>query len=198
MPSPSAFPQSPAAPTCTTPPGLTPIIMQMPRKAESFSSLSLMFLRDVHLWERQHQRSASRAGTPWLSGQQGWGGACMFGSQGGRAGTCIYGLAQRRAMGFPPTAQPSTRRLHAGGHTPRPDELLQHRCHLLWAHIAQAADGDGWNGRGTHQATCNPEWPRDGTWRGLWHEAPAPPLWPQGNSSCWLPGPQSLAQQGLL
>lgn len=35
--------------TCTTPPGFTPIIMQMPRKAESFSSLSRMFRRDVHL-----------------------------------------------------------------------------------------------------------------------------------------------------
>ncbi|TNN69437.1 Na(+)/H(+) exchange regulatory cofactor NHE-RF2 [Liparis tanakae] len=35
--------------TCTTPPGFTPIIMQIPRKAESFSSLSRMFRRDVHL-----------------------------------------------------------------------------------------------------------------------------------------------------
>lgn len=35
--------------TCTTPPGFTPIIMQMPLKAESFSSLSRMFLSDVHL-----------------------------------------------------------------------------------------------------------------------------------------------------
>lgn len=35
--------------TCTTPAGLTPIITQIPRKAESFSSLSLMFLSDEHL-----------------------------------------------------------------------------------------------------------------------------------------------------
>lgn len=35
--------------TCTTPAGFTPIITQIPRKAESFSSLSLMFLSDVHL-----------------------------------------------------------------------------------------------------------------------------------------------------
>lgn len=35
--------------TCTTPAGLTPIITQIPLKAESFSSLSLMFLNDVHL-----------------------------------------------------------------------------------------------------------------------------------------------------
>lgn len=62
---------------------------------------------------------------------------------------------------------PTPSRPHPGRHTPRPDELLQHGCHLLWAHVAQAADGDGWNGRGTRQATCNPEWPRDGTWRGL-------------------------------
>lgn len=48
---------------------------------------------------------------------------------------------------------------HPGGHTPRPDELLQHGGHLLRAHVAQAADGDGWNGRGTRQATCNPERP---------------------------------------
>ncbi len=34
---------------CTTPPGFTPIITQMPLKAESFSSLSRMFLSDVHL-----------------------------------------------------------------------------------------------------------------------------------------------------
>lgn len=62
---------------------------------------------------------------------------------------------------------PTPNRSHPGRHTPRPDELLQHGCHLLRAHVAQAADGDGWNGRGTRQATCNPEWPRDGTWRGL-------------------------------
>lgn len=48
---------------------------------------------------------------------------------------------------------------HPGRHTPRPDELLQHGGHLLRAHVAQAADGDGWNGRGTRQATCNPERP---------------------------------------
>ena len=35
--------------TCTTPPGLTPIMMQIPRNAESFSSLSRMFLSEVHL-----------------------------------------------------------------------------------------------------------------------------------------------------
>ncbi len=35
--------------TCTTPAGLTPIITQIPRKAESFSSLSRIFLNDVHL-----------------------------------------------------------------------------------------------------------------------------------------------------
>ncbi|EDL92164.1 rCG51207, isoform CRA_b [Rattus norvegicus] len=105
---PPPCPLSPTARTCTTPPGLTPIIMQMPRKAESFSSLSRMFLRDVHLAMEEGSRS------------------------------------------------------HPGRHTPRPDELLQHGCHLLWAHVAQAADGDGWNGRGTRQATCNPEWPRDG------------------------------------
>lgn len=35
--------------TWTTPPGFTPIITQMPLKAESFSSLSLIFRNDVHL-----------------------------------------------------------------------------------------------------------------------------------------------------
>lgn len=35
--------------TWTTPPGFTPIITQMPLKAESFSSLSRMFRNDVHL-----------------------------------------------------------------------------------------------------------------------------------------------------
>lgn len=35
--------------TCTTPPGFTLIIVQMPLNAESFSSLSLIFRRDVHL-----------------------------------------------------------------------------------------------------------------------------------------------------
>ena len=35
--------------TCTTPPGLTLIMAQMPRNAESFSSLSRIFLNDVHL-----------------------------------------------------------------------------------------------------------------------------------------------------
>ncbi|TNN80587.1 hypothetical protein EYF80_009093 [Liparis tanakae] len=35
--------------TCTTPAGLTPIITHIPLKAESFSSLSLIFLNDVHL-----------------------------------------------------------------------------------------------------------------------------------------------------
>lgn len=35
--------------SCTTPAGFTCIIWQMPRKAESFSSLSRMFRNDVHL-----------------------------------------------------------------------------------------------------------------------------------------------------
>ena len=35
--------------TWTTPPGLRPIMLQIPRKAESFSSLSRMFRNDVHL-----------------------------------------------------------------------------------------------------------------------------------------------------
>ena len=35
-----------------------------------------------------------------------------------------------------------------------------------------------------------------GTWRGLQHEAPAPPHGPQGNSSCQLPGSPSLGQSG--
>lgn len=35
--------------TCTTPPGFTLIIVQIPLNAESFSSLSLMFRREVHL-----------------------------------------------------------------------------------------------------------------------------------------------------
>lgn len=35
--------------SCTTPLGLTPIMAQMPRNAESFSSLSRMFRSDVHL-----------------------------------------------------------------------------------------------------------------------------------------------------
>lgn len=34
--------------SCTTPPGFTPIMTQMPRKAESFSSLSRMLRREVH------------------------------------------------------------------------------------------------------------------------------------------------------
>lgn len=60
-----------------------------------------------------------------------------------------------RVRPVPPTLLPSPPygRPHTGEHTPRPDELLQHGCHLLWAHVAQAADGDGWNGRGTRQAT---------------------------------------------
>ena len=45
--------------TCTTPPGLTPIIMQMPRNAESFSSLSRMFLNDVHLGREEREGSAT-------------------------------------------------------------------------------------------------------------------------------------------
>lgn len=51
--------QPPTPNTCTTPPGFTPIMTQMPRKAESFSSLSRMLRRDVHLEKRgggvQHQ-----------------------------------------------------------------------------------------------------------------------------------------------
>lgn len=35
--------------TWTTPPGLRPIMLQIPRKAESFSSLSRMLRNDVHL-----------------------------------------------------------------------------------------------------------------------------------------------------
>lgn len=35
--------------TCTTPPGFTLIIVQIPLNAESFSSLSLIFRKDVHL-----------------------------------------------------------------------------------------------------------------------------------------------------
>lgn len=35
--------------TCTTPPGFTLIIVQIPLNAESFSSLSLIFRREVHL-----------------------------------------------------------------------------------------------------------------------------------------------------
>ena len=35
--------------TWTTPPGLIPIKAQIPRKAESFSSLSRMFRSEVHL-----------------------------------------------------------------------------------------------------------------------------------------------------
>lgn len=58
-------PQSPSCPTCTTPPGLTPIIMQMPRKAESFSSLSLMFLRDVHLQRRWVAGQGARICITW-------------------------------------------------------------------------------------------------------------------------------------
>lgn len=46
--------------TWTTPPGLTPIITQMPLKAESFSSLSLMFRNDVHLWKHEHVNRCER------------------------------------------------------------------------------------------------------------------------------------------
>ena len=54
--------------TCTTPPGLTPIMTQIPRKAESFSSLSRMLRREVHLGVRG-QRSGVRG-----SGVRGEGG----------------------------------------------------------------------------------------------------------------------------
>lgn len=53
----------PARLTCTTPPGFTPIIMQIPRKAESFSSLSLMLRKDVHL---QHARFRNQIFSPQL------------------------------------------------------------------------------------------------------------------------------------
>lgn len=39
----------------TTPPGFTLIILQTPRNAESFSSLSRMFRREMHLFSRSHQ-----------------------------------------------------------------------------------------------------------------------------------------------
>lgn len=105
-----------------------------------------------------------------------------------------HSQGKRSGLPVPPTPLP---RPHPGGHTPRPDELLQHGCHLLWAHVAQAANGDGWNGRGTRQATCNPEWPRDGTWRGLWYEAPSPaprapreqllqPAWAPKHGPAWV------------
>ena len=35
--------------SCTIPPGLTAIMLHIPRKAESFSSLSRMFRSDIHL-----------------------------------------------------------------------------------------------------------------------------------------------------
>lgn len=153
-----SLPCNRAAPTCTTPPGLTPIIMQMPRKAESFSSLSRMFLSEVHL-------------------------------QGGRDSL--------QGTGDPPCHPCPVRVLgphhsSSSGNLPRPDELLEHWGHFLGAHVAQAADGDGWNGRGTRQATCKPERPRDGTWRGLGFGAPAhthtPSRNPRGsNRSCWAP-----------
>ena len=37
------------------PPGLTAIMLHMPRKAESFSSLSRMFRNDMHLLENMQQ-----------------------------------------------------------------------------------------------------------------------------------------------
>src|SRR4029434_5169049 len=45
--------------TWTTPPGLTPIIMQIPRNAESFSSLSRIFLKDAPC--PQHIPSTAKA-----------------------------------------------------------------------------------------------------------------------------------------
>ena len=86
---------------------------------------------------------------------------------------------------------------HPGGHTPRPDDLLQHGGHLLRAHVAQAADGDGWNGRGTRQATCNPE--RPGYVAGPPARGASPtPTGPKGTAPASCLGPQAWPSQGLL
>lgn len=51
--------------TWITPLGFTLIMVQIPRKAESFSSLSLMFLREVHLLN--HTTEFSMWGRNWFS-----------------------------------------------------------------------------------------------------------------------------------
>lgn len=83
---------------------------QIPRKAESFSSLSRMFRSDVHL----------------------------VGAKGGQIGVQSPPL-HPRSVEDPQKSPPNS---------PGPDELLQHRGHLLRAHEAEAPDGDGWGGEG--------------------------------------------------
>ena len=66
--------------------------MQIPRKAESFSSLSLMFLRDVHLgwWSGG---GGEGGGKRWGISPWGWGTVDIYGGHwGAAAGQWVVGL----------------------------------------------------------------------------------------------------------
>lgn len=107
--------------------------MQIPRKAESFSSLSLMFRRDVHL-ERERTEigmklnvRVSRMCDP-----------CELSLR-------VQMLIKRHQCQT--TMKERHRKNRDFSPSPRPDKLRQHASNLLRTHVAQATDGNCWKRR---------------------------------------------------
>lgn len=142
--------------TCTTPPGFTPIIMQIPRKAESFSSLSRMLRSDVHLqFAKMTKHHINQVPKTEINGPsvpvwddiwcRAWRNpeASVF-----HCGYFLISSVSKLHKEFQYCKHISNCAWRTPSSlSPGSDKLRQHGSHLLRTHVAQSANCDGWKRR---------------------------------------------------